>query len=105
MYGDHRKNYYDLDWKSFNIKSKTGEITGIHRPASYDTMLKTARDLSQGFPHVRVDFYEVGGKPILGEMTFTSSAGFGVYRPADFDYMFGSWFNLPDKHSPYVIGL
>lgn len=38
-------------------------------------MLSYASCLSQGFPQVRVDFYEVHGKVYFGEMTFTSACG------------------------------
>ena len=30
-----------------------------------------AGKLSSPFPFVRVDFYEIDGKPVFGEMTFT----------------------------------
>ena len=38
---------------------------------------EVARKLSSPFPFVRLDFYEVGGKPIFGEMTFTP--GFDMF--------------------------
>ena len=34
-------------------------------------MKEIARKLSYPFPFVRIDFYEINGKPIFGEMTFT----------------------------------
>ena len=39
-------------------------------------MLNAATILSEGFPQVRVDFYDVDGKLYFGEMTFTSNGGF-----------------------------
>lgn len=50
----------------------------IPRPASLDRMLDAAKRLSSGFPQVRVDLYEVAGNPVFGELTFTSSAGYGI---------------------------
>ena len=38
-------------------------------------MLRIAELLSNGFPQVRVDLYEVNGNPYFGEMTFTSAGG------------------------------
>ena len=34
-------------------------------------MKEMAAKISSPFPFVRVDFYEVNGKPVFGEMTFT----------------------------------
>ena len=33
-------------------------------------MLDIARKLSAPFPFVRVDLYDIGGKPVFGELTF-----------------------------------
>jgi len=35
--------------------------------------------LSKPFPFVRADFYNVDGKPIFGELTFTPAAGMATY--------------------------
>ena len=54
------------------------ELTGHYRkpasvykrPDSLDDMLYAARKLSEGFPFVRVDMYDIDGKAVFGEMTF-----------------------------------
>ena len=38
-------------------------------------MLEVATILSQGFPQVRIDLYNIRGKVYFGEMTFTSEQG------------------------------
>ena len=40
------------------------------KPSCYDEMLDIARKLSAPFPFVRVDLYDIGGKPVFGELTF-----------------------------------
>ena len=40
------------------------------KPQSLDDMLFVAKALSQDFPFVRVDMYDVNGQAIFGEMTF-----------------------------------
>ena len=40
------------------------------RPESLESMLYAARTLSEGFPFVRVDMYDINGKAVFGEMTF-----------------------------------
>ena len=44
------------------------------RPKSLEKMIAASERLAAPFPFVRVDFYEVNGKPIFGEMTFTPAA-------------------------------
>lgn len=73
-------NTYDLDW---NVHPEVSIFTDhyrdgggrVPRPACLDEMLDAAGKLSEGFPEVRVDFYEVGGKLYFGEMTFASLNG------------------------------
>ncbi len=40
------------------------------RPKSLEDMLVAAEKLSEGFPFVRVDMYDIEGQAIFGEMTF-----------------------------------
>ena len=56
-----------------------------------------AERLSQGIPHLRVDFYEANGKIYFGELTFTSGSGFTPFEPEEWDLRFGKWLKLPSK--------
>ena len=67
------------------------------KPRNYDKMVELAEKLAKPFPFVRVDFYEVGDKIYLGEMTFYSGGGLLPFEPVEWDYKFGEWFQLPDK--------
>ena len=40
------------------------------KPKNYETMVEIAEKLSEPFPHVRVDFYNLDGTIIFGELTF-----------------------------------
>lgn len=42
-------------------------------------MLELSERLSAGFPHVRVDWYNIGGKPYFGEMTFYTGGGYDPF--------------------------
>lgn len=46
-------------------------LNSYGKPETLDKMLSIASALSTPFPFVRVDFYDINGKPILGEMSFT----------------------------------
>jgi hypothetical protein len=68
------------------------------KPQMYEEMLGLAETLSKGFPHVRVDLYEVGKQIYFGEMTFFHWSGFVPFNPEEWDYKFGEWLQLPSKH-------
>lgn len=94
---------YDLNWQFHPEYSHsephyvlTEQI--IPRPTSLDKILHAASVLSKGFPVVRMDFYEVEGKPYFGEMTFTPAAGFNDFYTQDFLNILGELCVLP-KHS------
>ena len=66
----------------------------IQKPQSFEEMKKLAAILSEGFPHIRVDFYDINGKIYFGEMTFFHWSGFVPFVPEEWDYTFGDWINL-----------
>ena len=65
------------------------------KPTCFNEMKQIAAKLSVGFPHVRVDLYEVNGKVYFGEMTFFHWSGMTPFTPEEWDYMFGEWIKLP----------
>lgn len=75
------KSIYDLEWNlrpeylNEAIFPDRKNQTPIPCPKSFKQMLEAAAILSKGHPQLRVDFYEVDGKPYFGEMTFTAAAG------------------------------
>ena len=69
----------------------------IPAPTCFDEMIKIAEDLAKGFPHVRVDFYNVNGNPVFGELTFYNASGFTKFTPDEFDFIMGEKFVLPTK--------
>lgn len=71
---------YDLDWNhhpehSVYTSHYMKSSIQFNRPKSLDRMLEIASILSEGFPQVRVDLYEVDNKVYFGELTFTSNFG------------------------------
>lgn len=66
-------------------------------PENLKLMQELAEKLSVGFPHVRVDFYEVNGKVYFGELTFFHWSGIVPFDPEEWDYKFGSMIELPQK--------
>ena len=67
------------------------------KPRNYEKMIELAEKLAKPFPFVRVDFYEMGDRISLGEMTFYPGGGILPFDPLEWDYKIGEWFQLPDK--------
>lgn len=87
----HTRNVYDLNWilQPWNQASYGISAEEIPRPKNFDIMIELAEKLSKGFPHVRVDFYNVDGKIYFGEMTFTNGSGLDPIIPDEYDYQLG----------------
>lgn len=69
------------------------------RPENFDKMLELSEKLSKSFPHVRVDFFNIDGKIIFGEMTFVTASGYIGFTPDRLDYELGELFVLPEKQA------
>lgn len=72
----------------------------LPKPINYTKMIEVAETLSEGFPHVRVDLYNIEGIIYFGEMTFYNSAGYMLFDPSEWDYILGDMYDLPlsNKH-------
>ena len=70
---DMKRTIYDMDWQLHQEYLGRDAIAGseIEKPLSFELMKEISCKLSTPFSFVRIDFYEVAGKPVFGEMTFT----------------------------------
>lgn len=66
----YHEQYFDTNWNRIKFDN-TDNTKSFPKPICFNEMLTLAKQLSKGFPFVRVDLYEVLGKPVFGEMTFT----------------------------------
>lgn len=63
---------YSMDWERLDLLKETSESGKIvPKPKCLEKMYEIAAKLSEPFPFVRVDLYEIKGKVYFGEMTFT----------------------------------
>ena len=69
----------------------------IEKPDGFEEMKELSKKLSQGIPHVRVDFYEANGRIYFGEFTFSHWGGLKPFDPEEWDYKLGSWIELPQR--------
>lgn len=89
-------NVFDLEWNRMNVymTERYKNDIFVPKPKHLEDMLKYAKKLSDGFPQVRVDFYEVNEKVYFGEMTFTSQCGRMDYFTPEFLKIMGQKVNL-----------
>lgn len=77
---------YDLDWRLCPDKIKSEYRTDkiYPKPKSFEKMIDYSQTLSRGIPYVRVDWYEIEGEPVFGEMTFTPAGGFQSFYTREY---------------------
>lgn len=63
-------------------------------PSCFSQMIDIAQKLSQGFPHLRVDFYEVDEAIYIGELTLYHGSGLMSFKPNGWEETMGSWIDL-----------
>ena len=92
--------YYDNDYNIIPCSNSDGPslVEPDPKPVNFDKMLELSRKLSEGLPHVRVDFYEADGQLYVGELTFYTSAGFANFTPDEYNYKFGDYIQLPEPN-------
>lgn len=93
---DVKFDFFDADFKHLPFKQGHPWATKeIKKPAGFEKMKEIATILSKGFPHVRVDLYDINGHIYFGELTFFHFSGNVPFVPAEWDKTIGSWLKLP----------
>lgn len=89
-------NYFDLNWKMLDYKWVGWKPDPIlpAKPRMLKEMLKISRELSIGFPFVRVDLYEVGEQIYFSEFTFVPAGGIMHFENKRTSRLLGSWINI-----------
>lgn len=86
--GEHLTYYYP-DGTVAEFKNRSYPVHENKLTELLPKMIETAEYLAKGFPMVRVDLFDVGGKIILSEMTFTPGGGLIPFAPDNADAMLG----------------
>ena len=90
-------DYYDTDGNHIDglRQSHPNAPVPPAKPVHFGLMKELAENLSEGIPHVRVDFYEAGGKVYFSELTFFPYGGWTAFHPAEYDTILGDYLKLP----------
>lgn len=92
-------SFITLDWEFAPFRRSDFKPFDIlpPKPEHFDTMMEFARMLSNGFPFLRVDMYEIDHQVYFSELTFSPCGGMMPFEPEEWDYKMGSWLTLPEK--------
>ena len=95
---DHKRNFYDIEWNYVKVDSDCPCFEdSVPKPVNLDKMLEIAKTLSEDFPAVRVDLYNIGGEIYFGELTFYPWSGYVQFAPDEFDIELGNLFEIPNQ--------
>lgn len=91
-------DFFDMKWNHLPVTcGHPNREEAIPKPSNLSDMIEVVKKLSAGFPHIRVDLYSCFGKTYFGELTFYHWSGFKTFEPKEWNYIIGSWLNLPGK--------
>lgn len=92
-YIEHKRNIYDTEWNRIYVDSDCMQKNAdIPKPKNFEYMLDVASKLSEDFPYVRVDLYNIEGRIVFGELTFYPWSGYVNFNPDSFDFQLGDYF-------------
>jgi len=90
----------DRDFKEtpYSLNTHRSEIPD--KLPHYDLLVTMADALAKPFAFVRVDFFLVGDKPYFGELTFSPGAGYRIFKPYEYNLIFGDMIPMAVFHTP-----
>lgn len=93
---EKHEDYFDMDynWLPEIRNGSTPSKMPPAKPACFEEMKQMAAKLAKGMKHVRMDFYEINGKPYFGEYTFFSGGGFELFYPKEWEKKLGDWIDI-----------
>ena len=96
---EHRWILHDRDFRPLVAADEHAP-----RPASLAAMLDAAEELAQGFDFLRVDFYEVEGRPLFGEFCLYPGSGLDPFAAEWIDLELGRlWSDAAASRQPAAV--
>lgn len=88
--------YYDLNRQPFLVGVENAKKPLEINDTLFREMINMSNHIAKDFPFVRIDFYIYKGKLIIGELTFTPTAGYDYTITREGDYVIGQMFEVGD---------
>ena len=89
---NHHANYYDRQGKLLPFGEKDylpQPEKNLEIPEELEQMMQLAETLAEGKTFLRVDFYNINGRVLFGEITFYPASGLGRFEPECYDKKLG----------------
>lgn len=88
-------DYFDINGKHLDIVNDHPQAnTPPELPSAFKLMFELAEKISVGYPHLRVDFYEVNGTVYIGELTLYHGSGLMWFKPDVWPLKMGEWLDI-----------
>ena len=92
---DSHEDFFDMDFHHLPLQMGYPMAPVCpKKPRSFEKMKEIAQILSKDFLHIRVDFFEIDGRPYVGELTFYQNEGITLTTPPEWDERLASWIDL-----------
>ena len=89
-------DFFDLDFNHIDMRhGHPNAPVPPAKPKGFDTMIELTRKIAGKMAQVRVDFYEVNGQVLFGEVTLFHHGGWMPFDPKEWDEKMGRWIQLP----------
>ncbi len=95
--GNPKFYFFDKRWTllRYNIRGvNTPRGFSLEKPKQIDKMFEIAKELSRGFPFVRIDLYNENERVYFGEFTFFPQSGFDTNLTSEADLILGNKIKL-----------
>lgn len=95
---DHyTQDFYDINWCKTNYWQVGDPVSKdiSPKPFNLDKMIGFSEKISEGFPFLRVDWYENNNELYFSEITFYDGSGLVEWGSPEMDEELGSWIELP----------
>lgn len=90
-------DHFDTEWNRINFEVVFSKSPyPIKKPSMLKELIEMSEKLAEGLPYLRVDWYDVDGDILFGELTFYTWGGACVFKPWSFNEVLGSWITLPE---------
>lgn len=94
---DEHLTYYNVDGSQADFKNKAYPAKVEKLSSLLPNMISMAEFIAKGFPMVRVDLFDIKGKIVFSEMTFTPGGGLIPFDPLTSDYELGEKLDIKGK--------
>jgi len=94
-FGHHTRNIYGPNWETLSPRWTLHKHAPDPVPQQLAEMVAVAEELARPFEFLRIDYYLVGDKLYIGELTNYPGAGFEKFIPASYSNVIGAFWKRP----------